>query len=90
MNIQTLTEESRSHELEFINLYCKHVAKFTKMFGLNRYKAHKFEMIMDQCRHIARNIQSGGRAAISKVWRQSAENFAIFFGKDNLILGLLR
>ena len=47
MNIQTLTEESRSHELKFINLYCKHVAKFTKMFGLNRYKAHKFEMIMD-------------------------------------------
>ena len=47
MNIQTLTEESRSHELEFINLYCKHVAKFTKMFGLNRYKANKFEMIMD-------------------------------------------
>ena len=47
MNIQTLTEESRSHELEFINLYCKHVAKFTKMFGLSRYKAHKFEMIMD-------------------------------------------
>ena len=45
MNIQTLTEESRSHKLEFINLYCKHVAKFTKMFGLNRYKAHKFEMI---------------------------------------------
>ena len=47
MNIQTLTEESRSHKLEFINLYCKHVAKFTKMFGLNRYKARKFEMIMD-------------------------------------------
>ena len=47
MNIQTLTEESRSHKLEFINLYCKHVAKFTKMFALNRYKAHKFEMIMD-------------------------------------------
>ena len=89
MNIQTLTEESRSHKLEFINLYCKHVAKFTKMFGLNRYKAHRFEMIMD-CRHIARNIQPGGRAAISKVWSQSAENFAIFFGKDNLILGLFR
>ena len=47
MNIQTLTEESRSHKLEIINLYCKHVAKFTKMFALNRYKAHKFEMIMD-------------------------------------------
>ena len=47
MNIQTLTEESQSHKLEFINLYCKHVAKFTKMFGLNRYKAHNFEMIMD-------------------------------------------
>ena len=31
-----------------------------------------------------------GRGAISKVWSQSAENFAIFFGKDNLILGLLR
>ena len=47
MNIQTLTEESRSHKMEFINLHCKHVVKFTKMFALNRYKAHKFEMIMD-------------------------------------------
>ena len=47
MNIQTLIEESRSHKLEFIDLYCKHVAKFTKMFALNQYKAHKFEMIMD-------------------------------------------
>ena len=47
MNIQTLTEKSRSHKLEFINLYSKHVVKFTKMFALNRYKAHKFEMIMD-------------------------------------------
>ena len=47
MNIQTLTEESRSHKLEFINLYSKHVVKFTKMFALNQYKAHKFEMIMD-------------------------------------------
>ena len=47
MNIQTLTEKSRSQKLEFINLYCKHVVKFAKMFGLNQYKAHKFEMIMD-------------------------------------------
>ena len=47
MNIQTFTEESRSHKLEFINLYSKHVFKFTKMFGLNRYKAHKFALIMD-------------------------------------------
>ena len=47
MNNQTLTEESRSHKLEFINLCCKHVAKFTKMFGLNRYKVRKFEMITD-------------------------------------------
>ena len=47
MNIQTLTEESRSHKLEFINLYCNYAAKLTKMFGLNQYKARKFEMIMD-------------------------------------------
>ena len=50
MNIQTLTEESRSRKLEFINLYFKYVFKFTKMtkmFGLNRYKAHKFALIKD-------------------------------------------
>ena len=47
MNIQTLTKESRSRKLELINLYCKYVFKFTKMFGLNRYKAHKFALIMD-------------------------------------------
>ena len=34
-----LTEERRSRKLEFINLYYKYVFKFTKMFGLNRYKA---------------------------------------------------
>ena len=47
MNIQTLPEESPSRKLEFINLYCKYVSKFTKMFGFNRYKAHKFALIMD-------------------------------------------
>ena len=47
MNIQTLTKESRSRKLEFINLYCKYVFKFTQIFGLNRYKAHKFALIMD-------------------------------------------
>ena len=47
MNIQTLTEESRSRKLEFKTLNCKYVLEFTKIFGLNRYKAHKFALIMD-------------------------------------------
>ena len=47
MNIQTLTEESRSRKLEFLNLYCKYVFKFTKMFGLKRCKAHKLAFISD-------------------------------------------
>ena len=34
-------------KLEFINLYCKYVFKFTKIFGFNRYKAHKFALILD-------------------------------------------
>ena len=86
MNIQTLTEESRSHKLEFINLYCKHVAKFTKMFALNRYKAHKFENDHGLMQTHSQKYSIRGVADISKVWSQSAENFAIFFGKDNLIL----
>ena len=47
MNIQTLTEESRSRKLEFVTLYCKYVFKFTNMFSLNWYKAHKFALIKD-------------------------------------------
>ena len=39
--------KSITYKMEFINLFCKYVFKFTKMFGLNRYKAYKFALIMD-------------------------------------------
>ena len=84
-----MTEENRSRKLEFINLYCKYVFKFTKMLGLNRYKAHKFALINADALPEIFN-RGGGYLKGLKAERLNSENFAISFGKDNLILGLLR